>query len=395
MNRAYFWNAGTGLILVTGLCSCGGGDGSMEQPGIISSEQTETQQTVITMADETLVEFVPPFDQASLAMALTTRYESDSDFDVWLCSTANTAVAYALPAAGVLGEGRVGIEYSLASGGEVPFTWQAINVSEVRTQFIDLDTEFFSTNYVFSNSTTMSYSLADMTVNCNLVDNTAAFGGASSNADLPPNGDSADSAGALSAAQAPEGFSRLHAYDTFGFVGTSAQLITEVIALFSDGTYTEDLETVFSQGEVVSRSQNPQDWGVYQFSGGDLLLRGDNDPEFTAESREFSLSPAGTDTRLSGCFNSIGGSTTLDVTSLSISSYCFTTSGRFTHDSSLFTSSPNVVSSSGSPDESGNYRLDGYAMRIRYDNGVETTVSFSFMSQDRTHIGVNGSRFIQ
>ena len=175
-------------------------------------------------------------------------------------------------------------------------------------------------------------------------------------------------------------------------------MVTEVIALFDDGRYTEDLATVFSQGVQASLAQNPADWGQYRFTNGELNLRPAGELDFEEESSDFALESGGTDTRLTGCHNAIGGSSsTLEISgifTLSISSYCFSQSGRFTHDNSVFTSSPDLIAG-GSDERSGTYRIDGYAMQLQYDNGNEVTVGFSYMSDDRTHIGVNGRRFIR
>lgn len=376
-------------VLAIGLAGCGGG-------GDTPSE-TIAPTNMAPLNDPVAI-FTPPTSTAGLIEALTTRYTSASNFDVWRCALngSENVVAYALPAAGTLGQGMTGIEYSLATGGETVFTWRAVSADEIVTESEDAGLEFSSTDYVFPSATTMSYQLLGNSVSCSRVNNSVAFGGAAPPV-TPPMTVAPTPTTDTSPAQAPEGFSQLYAYNTFGFVGTSAQLVTEVIALFEDGRYTEDLATVFSQGVQTSLAQNPSDWGQYRFTNGELNLRPAGESDFEEESSDFALEPGGADTRLNGCHNAIGGSSSLEISgivTLSVSSYCFSPSGRFTHDSSVFTSSPDLISG-GSNERSGTYRIDGYAMRLRYDNGNEVTVSFSYMSDDRTNIGVNGRRFVR
>ncbi len=383
------------IAVVVGLTGCGGGSGGGSDGEDISANQNPTGMMPL---NDPVATFATPTNAAGLTEALTTRYTSASDFDVWRCDLngVENVVAYALPAAGTLGPGMTGIEYSLTTGGETVFTWQALSADEIVTVGEDSGLEFSSTEYVFPNASTMSYQLLGSTISCTLVDNSVAFGGAAPQP-TPPATITPTPTNDASPAQAPEGFSQLYAYNTFGFVGTSAQLVTEVIALFDDGRYTEDLATAFSQSVQASLAQNPSDWGQYRFTNGELNLRPAGDLNFEEESSDFALEPAGADTRLTGCYDAIGGSSGLDISdivTLSISTYCFSQQGRFTNDSSVFISSPNLISGGGN-DRSGTYRIDGYAMRLRYDNGSEVTVSFSYMSDDRTHIGVNGKRFIR
>ena len=290
------------VVLTVALTGCGdgGGDTTVETP-------EATSPSLIDPPNDPVTSFIAPADAASLTAALTTRFESASDFDVWVCaseSNPDNMFAYALPGAGTLGQGMAGIEYSLSTGGEVMITWQANSADTVTTEIEGSGIEITSTNYVFSNATTMSYLLSGFTINCSRIDNTVAFGGAVTqqpSVTVPTNPASDDS----SPAQTPDGFSRLHAYNTFGFVGTSAQLVTEVIALFDDGSYTEDLSTVFASGVTQSLAQNPSDWGQYRFINGELNLRLDGDLDFEREPNDFSLEPAGSDTRLTGCYLSL------------------------------------------------------------------------------------------
>jgi len=179
---------------------------------------------------------------------------------------------------------------------------------------------------------------------------------------------------------------------TFQFINGITQLGDAMVALFDDGTYTNDIATAFDQGVSASRARNPEDWGEYQIRGGELLLRENGESTFD-DPLNYMVEPGGSNSRITGCYTALsGGSLDLPGVAVSTNTWCFDSSGRFTNDSAAFVSN-STVSASSSRDTSGEYRIDGYAIRIRYSNGIEKVMSFCYYSEDRTHIGLNGRRF--
>lgn len=42
----------------------------------------------------------------------------------------------------------------------------------------------------------------------------------------------------------------------------------------------------------------------------------------------------------------------------------------------------------------GRYRIDGYAIRLAYDDGSQAEAGFAFLNDERTHIAINGKRYM-
>lgn len=73
--------------------------------------------------------FVVPSSEQELQQALQTRYESDDDFDVWICAIdgANPIVAYRLDA------DDQGLEYDLTNNAASAFSWLASSATDLTT----------------------------------------------------------------------------------------------------------------------------------------------------------------------------------------------------------------------------------------------------------------------
>lgn len=183
-----------------------------------------------------------------------------------------------------------------------------------------------------------------------------------------------------------------------GMFGTTS----DTIATFSDGTYTSDLHALFNDGVEASRRKHPKRWGQWRERAGKLELKGHRDKAFDTTRGDWIATPGGADQRLQGCFGDLnsssgadyGGSTTIGKAS----TWCFWPDGRFTHSSTVFGASHgggvSAVMRSSSPRTRGRYRIDGYRVSFVYDDGRQVRGSFSYLNKSRTHIGLNGRRFM-
>lgn len=202
----------------------------------------------------------------------------------------------------------------------------------------------------------------------------------------------------LSAARIPDGMRGLHGViveqpgDDQEF-----KLADQTLVTFRDGSYTSDLHTVFNQGVDVSRKQHPALWGNLRKRAGKLELTSQQSDDYIVAHGQWSAFPADSDQRLRGCFdrfvtdavvNSGTGKTVAAATT-----WCFWRDGRFTHRSDDYADDTGLAGQQTGPELRGRYRIDGYAVRFVYDDGVEVQGSFSFLSADQTQFGLNGSHY--
>ena len=181
-----------------------------------------------------------------------------------------------------------------------------------------------------------------------------------------------------------------------GMYGTTE----DFIALFDDGTYSRDLPRTFGVSKAESKAERPNYWGQWRKRGGELELKGiASDTEFDTTSGDWLAVPGGQDHKLSGCYGrltSTSGADYLSGTTVGLArTWCFYPSGRFTNNSTAFGSSSNPgVSMRVSDKARGRYRIDGNMARFVYDDGHEVMAVFGYINEDRTHIMLNGKRFM-
>ena len=121
------------LGFLVSVASCGG---SGTDAGTDNSVDTSDNQPNIVETSP----FVLPFDAESLQNALYTRYVSANNFDVWSCASSGSstaAVAFLLPLPGTLGNGLIGTQYALTTGGETSFSWEVLDGTSIRTTALD------------------------------------------------------------------------------------------------------------------------------------------------------------------------------------------------------------------------------------------------------------------
>lgn len=110
-------------------------------------------------------EFTRPTSADALSKLLTTNYRSGSDFDVWLCTKrgeSEATIAYALPAAGVLGAGLTGVEFTIAEGGQAVFQWEPIGSNGNEYTFIMSGDSYVSNNYTFTDEDSWDFDYYDL-----------------------------------------------------------------------------------------------------------------------------------------------------------------------------------------------------------------------------------------
>ncbi|MES9860227.1 MAG: hypothetical protein ABW157_00515 [Candidatus Thiodiazotropha sp. LLP2] len=179
-------------------------------------------------------------------------------------------------------------------------------------------------------------------------------------------------------------------------------LTEEFIALFNDGTYTDDLKTVFTHNPEVSKQENPSSWGQWQIRGSDneLLLKDSDDTSFDDTRGNWIARPATNGEALSGCFGrltSSGDAYDSDTIVGLAQTWCFWENGRFTNSSTAFghsTSGVDVNMLSISPKARGRYYVDNYTIRLIYDDMHEIQAAFCFANEEKDHITLNGKRFM-
>jgi len=106
--------------------------------------------------------------------------------------------------------------------------------------------------------------------------------------------------------------------------------------------------------------------------------------------------PGSADQRLKGCFTSVLWTETLPLSNgpdIQAKSFCFTANGRITHDPNSYAASSDALVPGFDQQRSGNYRIDGNAVRIQYDNGAVGNISFGFLLDDNSSVSIVGVRF--
>lgn len=180
-----------------------------------------------------------------------------------------------------------------------------------------------------------------------------------------------------------------------GMFGTTE----DFIALFEDGTYSSDLPRTFGVSKAASKKKRPNYWGSWRMRNGELELKNSTDKGFDTTSGDW-LAVGGTNNqKLSGCYGNITSTSGADYTSGTTvglaRSWCFYPNGRFTNKASAYGSSSSPAVTMGVSNKArGRYRIDGNMARFVYDDGHDVVAAFGFINKDRTHVMLNGKRFM-
>lgn len=205
----------------------------------------------------------------------------------------------------------------------------------------------------------------------------------------------------LKPAKPPKGLKELRGVVTYGIQpGGMFGPTSDVVALFGDGTYSSDLQRLFARGIAASKAAKPGRWGRWRKRGGTLEFKEEGEGKYETTYGDWIARHGGKNLKLSGCFGSInsassspyGGGTTVG----NASSWCFRSDGRFSHSSTGFASASGGVrgASASSRKTGGRYRIDGYTARFVYDDDKEIVTAFCFLNDKKSHIAINGKRYM-
>ncbi|NKQ41519.1 MAG: hypothetical protein HF962_08115 [Sulfurovum sp.] len=195
----------------------------------------------------------------------------------------------------------------------------------------------------------------------------------------------------------PEGFKMIYMHMVYGIqAGGLFGLTDEIVALFDDGTYTYDLANLYSKGKEYSKANKPKRWGQWRFDAQNKFeIKEHDDSDYDTAISSAVADSGSIDQRLNGCASSIRSSDGLGLGPLvgNVRQFCFLPDGRYAHSSTSFGSSTDVII--GSSDErSGTYRIDKYMIEFKPYGGEVQQAAFAFLADDKSHITINGVRFI-
>ena len=185
----------------------------------------------------------------------------------------------------------------------------------------------------------------------------------------------------------------------------SYSIIADVtsLAVFTDGSFTYDIGGVFDLGVTRSRQQKPEDWGVWRVrtepDGDELLdLKLSTENQYRDHLFWWKNVPGNQNQKLNHCYTNLsfsdGGPGSVGNVFVGASkTWCFLQQGYFASKVSSFGVAPGVVTSGPGAALQGSYRIDGHAMKLKFSNGQEKTVSFVYTLPERVSIRVNETRY--
>ena len=196
--------------------------------------------------------------------------------------------------------------------------------------------------------------------------------------------------------------------------------------LLKDGTVRFGLPCAPADLDVAaSRKYEPKAWGVWRSAPGGKLEVRRADETAWGPLKGFAVLRAGVGEKLSGTFSTRSAYGTVGAVSTFYQSYTFQPTGQFSrYDSSLHGSTMTSTMATGASvsaagdnhgasaggsgpgfavatstkrpntgDASGAYRLDGYTLELRYDNGTVLRVPAYFWNAKRDNFSINGRTF--
>jgi len=156
---------------------------------------------------------------------------------------------------------------------------------------------------------------------------------------------------------------------------------------FSDQRASRDFPTVVSQGRALSEQTHPDLWFSYEEQGGGLNVIYDNgnryNPYFSIKTN-----PAQIDQRYSGCWESNTSfappTFVLETVIFNSKTFCFSSNGVYTTDTSTAFSSISVYEAGGSSgsNNAGYYRIDGHVITLVTEAGVASQNVFGWYQEN-------------
>jgi hypothetical protein len=198
--------------------------------------------------------------------------------------------------------------------------------------------------------------------------------------------------------------------DSFGFatrvgMGMGGFITTEIypVVLFRDGAALTDVTGLSDpSGAVANRTKNPSDWTRWRRSGGKVELMKGGAWEALPFPRTYAGLPPGF--RLNALYRRLSGGGNMgaggDQSVTAIREYRFWADGSVLRGGSAGAAASagtsSVVTRSASPDQRGQYRIDGLTLTIAYDNGSsERRILVADPSDPKTAIWLDGDGYVQ
>lgn len=202
-------------------------------------------------------------------------------------------------------------------------------------------------------------------------------------------------------AQNVDSVSLLVDYET-GYGGTVYPVYNPYV-FFKNGTVAKEPKVAIDEMDLKARSKDHAvRWGTWKRSGGKVNIAWDGvNRRGKQETKEADWpgSPAiaaGRNESLNGTWSATGGGGNIafggSVGILSSKRFTFTSDGRFTTEDVASTTAPNVAAFS-KKNTAGKYKIDGYSIRLEFNNGESRRLFFCFYGKDKRVIRISGSNF--
>lgn len=189
--------------------------------------------------------------------------------------------------------------------------------------------------------------------------------------------------------------------------GAGGSVISEYIPylLLNDGSiYSSPVVSPYEFNVALSKQREPKKWGTWKIIGSAITVNwpGRNKSE-KWEKNWFWARPAAGNEKIEGAFTSmigagnsaIGG----NVVTVSSKNILFNTLGRFALTGvgvgTNYTDYNIATSAYSKKDEAGSYKLNGYSIELRFNNGTTMRRAFYFYPKDKAHFGIGNHVYVQ
>jgi len=164
-----------------------------------------------------------------------------------------------------------------------------------------------------------------------------------------------------------------------------------VVARLADGSCTRDVQALFREGGEQSRRRHPDSWGKCRMHNGELQVRWGSEKSFETVDTYFEkLKPRRSGERLAGCWRTISGQDNLaGAVSIAINRWCFDKNGRFSNEGAMGVGTGNATGHAEGR-KAGRYHIEGYAIRLVYDDDTTMTTAFGLDAEKTNLILGNG-----
>ncbi len=189
--------------------------------------------------------------------------------------------------------------------------------------------------------------------------------------------------------------------------GAGGSVISEYMPylLLNDGTiYSNPVVSPYEFNVGLSKQREPKKWGTWKISGNAISVNwpGRNKSE-KWEKNWFWARPAAGNEKIEGAFTSMIGSGNSalggNVVTVSSKNILFNTLGRFALTGvgvgTNYTDYNIATSAYSKKDEAGSYKLNGYSIELRFNNGTTMRRAFYFYPKDKAHFGIGNHVYVQ